>query len=73
MKTGFLDKLIERMDRLDPESLQTHFLRIAQEKGLLETIFQSLQEGVIVLDGTTRITYANRAASSRAGLSAALD
>lgn len=67
MKTGFLDKLMERMGRLDPESLQTHFLRIAQEKGLLETIFQCLQEGVIVLDGVARITYANRAAEQFLG------
>lgn len=42
MKSGFLDKLIARLDRLDPESVQTHFLRLAKEKGLLETIFQSI-------------------------------
>ena len=49
MKSGFLEKLIARLDRLDPKSVQTHFLRLAKEKGLLETIFQSIQEGVVVL------------------------
>lgn len=67
MKPGFLDKLIARLDRLDPESVQTHFLRLAKEKGLLETIFQSIQEGVVVLDGQSNITYANRAAGKLIG------
>lgn len=67
MKSGFLDKLIERLDRLDAGSLQTQFLRLAGEKGLLETIFHAIQEGLIVLDGQGRITYANRAAESMFG------
>jgi two-component system, sporulation sensor kinase E len=67
MKAGFLDKLIERIDRLDPRSVQTHFLRLAKEKGLLETIFQSIQEGVIVVDGKARVNYANRAAEKMLG------
>ncbi len=67
MKAGFLDKLIARLNRLDPESVQTHFLRLAKEKGLLETIFQSIQEGVVVLDGQGNITYANRAAGKLIG------
>jgi len=69
MKSGFLDKLIARLDRLDPESVQTHFLRLAKEKGLLETIFQSIQEGVVVLDGKGVITYTNRAAGELIGFS----
>lgn len=69
MKSGFLDKLIDRLDRLDPKSLQTQFLRLVQEKGLLETIFQSIQEGVIVIDGSGRVDYANRAAENLMGFS----
>ncbi|MCX6997230.1 MAG: ATP-binding protein [Kiritimatiellaeota bacterium] len=67
MKTGFLDKLITRMDRLDPQSLQVFFLRLSQEKGLLETIFHAIQEGIIVLDGQGRISYLNRAAAKLLG------
>jgi PAS domain S-box-containing protein len=69
MKPGFLDKLMERIDRLDPESLQTYFTRLAQEKGLLETIFQAIQEGILVLDGEGRFSYVNRAAGDLLGLS----
>jgi PAS domain S-box-containing protein len=69
VKSGFLDKLIDRLDRLDPKSLQTQFLHLAQERGLMETIFQSLQEGVLVIDARGRLTYANRAAERLAGFS----
>ncbi|MBP7829990.1 MAG: PAS domain S-box protein [Kiritimatiellae bacterium] len=70
MKSAFLDKLMERLDRVDPGSLQTHFLRLAREKGLLETLFRAVREGIIVLDGRGRITYANRAAEQMLGFQA---
>ena len=74
MNSGFFDRLIERLDRLDPDSLQIQFLRLAREKGLLETIFHAMQEGLVVLDGRGRIAYANRSAERLLGfgLSAAL-
>lgn len=62
MKTGFLDKLIERLGRVDPGEVQNYLLRLAQEKGLIETVFNSIQEGIIVTDASGRITYLNNAA-----------
>jgi len=70
MKSAFLDKLIERLDRLDPDSLQSHFLRLSQEKGLLETILHALQEGLVVIDAKGRIRFTNRAAERLLGLPA---
>lgn len=67
MKPGFFDKLVDRLDHLDKGSLQTYFLRLAREKGLMETIFQALEEGIIVLDSSAQISYANRAAESMLG------
>lgn len=67
MKSQFLDKLIARIDRIDPGSLQNYFLRLAQEKGLMETIFQAIQEGIIVLDGKGAISYANDRAQKLIG------
>jgi two-component system, sporulation sensor kinase E len=61
MRAGFLEKLIARLDRLDPQSLQAHFLRLSRERGLLETVFQSIQEGVAIVSGDGRLNYANRA------------
>lgn len=68
MKSGFLEKLIERLGRVGPEEVQSYLLRLAQEKGFLETIFNSIQEGIIVTDATGRITYLNDAACEIFGL-----
>jgi len=69
MKSGFLDKLVGRLNKLDPGSLQTQFLKLVQERGLLETIFESIQEGVIVVDVNGQLLYANRAAEVLTGFS----
>jgi signal transduction histidine kinase len=70
MKAGFLEKLIERLGRIGPEEVQNYFLRLAQEKGFLETVFNAIQEGIIVTDSTGRITYLNDAACELFGLEA---
>src|SRR6266478_4040399 len=68
MKAGFLEKLIERLGRIGPEEVQNYFLRLAQEKGFLETVFNAIQEGIIVTDAKGRITYLNGAACELFGL-----
>ena len=68
MASGFFDRLVARIDKLDPESLQAQMLRIAQERGFLETIFQTIQEGVVVIDNEGLLLYANRAAEKLTGL-----
>lgn len=70
MTSGFLDKLIERLGRVGPEEVQNYLLRLAQEKGLIETVFNSIQEGIIVTDDHARITYVNGAACELFGLEA---
>ena len=62
MKSGFLDKLIARIGRLEPEEVQNALVRLVQEKGFLEKIFESLKEGVIVIDVDGQVNYVNRAA-----------
>src|SRR5438552_3191790 len=71
MKAGSLEKLIERLWRIGPEEVQNYFLRLAQEKGFLETVFNAIQEGIIVTDSNGRITYLNDAACGLFGLEAA--
>lgn len=68
MKAGFLEKLIGRLGRIGPEDVQNYFLRLAQEKGFLETVFNAIQEGVIVTDTAGKITYLNDAACELFGL-----
>ncbi|HLW36345.1 MAG TPA: ATP-binding protein [Chthoniobacterales bacterium] len=70
MKAGFVEKLIGRLGKIRPEEVQNYFLRLAQEKGFLETVFNSIQEGIIVTDSNGRITYLNDAACQLFGLEA---
>jgi signal transduction histidine kinase len=71
MKAGFLEKLIERLGRIGPEEVQNYFLRLAQEKGFLETVFNAIHEGIIVTDSMGRVSYLNDAACKLFGLEAA--
>ena len=68
MKSGFLEKLIGRLGRIGPEEVQNYLIRLAEEKGFLETVFNAIQEGIIVTDSNGRITYLNEAACELFGL-----
>jgi signal transduction histidine kinase len=70
VKAGFVEKLIGRLGKIGPEEVQNYFLRLAQEKGFLETVFNSIQEGIIVTDSKGRITYLNDAACHLFGIDA---
>lgn len=70
MKSGFLEKLVERLGKVGPEDVQNYLIRLAQEKGFLETVFNAIQEGIIVTDSKGRITYLNHAACEIFGLEA---
>lgn len=62
MKRGFLEKLIERIGLVQPGEVQNYLVELAREKGFLETIFNTILEGVIVTDPSGRVIYVNRAA-----------
>ena len=68
MTPGFLEKLIERIGRIRPEDVQNYILRLAREKGFLETIFNAIHEGVIVTDAQGSISFLNDAACNLFGL-----
>src|SRR6201984_318791 len=68
MRSGFIDKLIERIRRVQPEEVQNYLVRLAHEKGFLERIFDALQEGVIVTDIQGKIQFINAAAAHLFGV-----
>ena len=53
---------MDRAEHLEHDELRRYLLKIARENGLLETVFNTLSEAVVVLDGEGRIEYCNRAA-----------
>ncbi|HYF34020.1 MAG TPA: ATP-binding protein [Prosthecobacter sp.] len=68
MRSAFIDKLLRRIDRLEPGEVQGIVVELMKEKGFLEKVFQAMQEGVILLDADGRVTYVNRAAIQFFGL-----
>ncbi len=67
-KSGFLDKVLGRIGRLDPEGLQTVVQRLARERVFLETLFNTIEDGVLVTDEQGRILYFNSAVTRLIGL-----
>src|SRR5438874_793750 len=67
-KSSFLDKVLGRIGRLDTEELQTVVQRLARERSLLETLFNTIEDGVLVVDEKGRILYFNQAVTRLLGL-----
>ncbi len=72
-KTSFLDKVLGRISRLDTHGLQTVVQRLAQERSFLETLFNTIEDGVLVVDEGGRIVYCNQAVTRLLGLQAEIE
>jgi PAS domain S-box-containing protein len=69
-KNSSLDRVLGRLDTLDSVNLANLVQRLAREHGLFEEIFNTLQEGVLVITLDGEIDYANDAAHRLIGLGA---
>jgi two-component system, sporulation sensor kinase E len=67
-KSNFLDKVLGRLGRLDAAGLQTVVQRLARERALLETLFNTIEDGVLVVDEHGHIVYFNQAVTRLIGL-----
>ena len=67
-KSSFLDKVLGRIGRLDAEGLQTVVQRLARERSFLETLFNTIEDGVLVVDENGKIIYFNQAVTQLIGL-----
>ena len=66
-KISFLDKVLDRIGRLDNEGLQTVVQRLARERTFLETLFNTIEDGVLVVDergASSTSTRPSRASSA---------
>ncbi|MGD0614098.1 MAG: ATP-binding protein [Verrucomicrobiota bacterium] len=72
-KSSFLDKVLGRIGRLDAEGLQTVVQRLARERTFLETLFNTIEDGVLVVDENGRIIYFNQAVTRLLGLQASVE
>ena len=63
----FLDKVAQRLDKLDSADRRRQFRQLADEIGFFESVFDTLREGVLVVSPTGDLLYANHAAESLTG------
>lgn len=68
VKTSPLERILGRLDDLDTNNLTILVQRLARERSLLETVFNTIREGVLVVGKTGVVEYANAAALKLLGL-----
>ncbi|MBM3836360.1 MAG: PAS domain S-box protein [Verrucomicrobia bacterium] len=67
-KSSFLDKVLGRIGRLDTHGLQAVVQRLARERSFLETLFNTIEDGVLVVDEDGEIIYLNQAVANLLGV-----
>lgn len=67
-KHSSLDRVLGRLDTLDSVNLANLVQRLARERGVFEEVFNTLQEGILVVRDDGAIDYANAAAHGLIGL-----
>ena len=74
-KSSFIEKVLGRIDALNPENLQSFVERLVRDRSFLETLFDTIEDGVLVADPAGRVTYLNASAGRLTGFdeAAALD
>lgn len=68
MKHTGLDKILGRIEDLDSVNLGILVQRLARERKMQETVFNTIQDGILVIDSDGVVQYANDAALSMIGL-----
>lgn len=67
-RPSHLDRILGRLEDLDTTNLTVLVQRLARERRLLETVFHTIREGILVLGRNGVIQYANAAAHRLIGL-----
>ena len=61
-RKNFYDRLSARFESLDASSRQAGFSLLLRERGFFETVFNAVDDGILVIDSDLRLRYFNRAA-----------
>lgn len=62
MKKDTIDKLIGRIAHIKEEDLQRFFVKLAEQQGFFQQVFESIQEGLILLNSKGTVLFVNQAA-----------
>ena len=62
INSNFLHSLQKKIDKLDKETLKKFIYELINENDSIKNVFNSMKEGVLVLDSENRITFYNKMA-----------
>ena len=68
MRSNHLDRILGKVEDLDTTNLTILVQRLARERRLLETVFNTIREGVLVIDRDGLIEYSNQTANTMISL-----
>lgn len=68
MNESFFDKIIGKLDPSAQNNIQAYIRRVDKERSFFETVFNTIDEGVIVIDNKFKIKYANSSGKILLGL-----
>ena len=61
-------KLVSKLDSLDSGSINSYVHLLAREHGFMESVFNSIREGIIIIDDTYHLVYHNAVAKEMFGI-----
>ncbi len=67
-KPKFIDKFIQNLDKIDKLDVEKYFINLSREKGFLESVFNNLNEGIVVISSRGTIAFLNSKAKSILGI-----
>ena len=70
MKSAVLEKILSRLDSIEPGEVQALLTRLVREKGFLQKVFEALREGVLLLEEDGTVNFINQAACGFFGTTA---
>ncbi len=66
--SNFLDKVLGRIDRLNAEGLQSVVARLEEQRQFFETVFNVIEDCILVVNPVGKLLYCNRAAFELLGI-----
>lgn len=69
-KINFIDRFLDRFDRLDRLTIRNTFLKLEEERNLAQLVLSGIPDGVLFLDPNGRFILANRMARLILGIGA---
>ncbi len=67
-KGSFTSKVLQRLDRLAPDSIEACLHGLIHDRGFLENVFNTIREAIVVIDDERVIRFSNQAAHTLLGI-----